>query len=153
MNLKSVLLILCFGTFSMMAFASTPTAVNVEDHQEGLVSYVDSDAYKALSKKELRAVKKAQKNQQKLERKVKRFQKFASSKKGQKLLGGLDDPVDKWFWFWVIGWGAAIVLGALIGGVLISGGLGSATILATLVWLVGLAGTVSLVIWLVKKFA
>ncbi len=58
----------------------------------------------------------------------------------------LDDEVEKWMWFWIFGWGAAIALSivaAIIGSVIIS----------AIASLVGLAGTVCLVLWLVKKFA
>ena len=72
-------------------------------------------------------------------------------------LGGLGDPVDKWFWFWIIGWGAALLL-SIIGGVVavggaFTGGFGFGAILILLGYLAGLFGTVSLIVWLVKKFA
>jgi len=57
----------------------------------------------------------------------------------------LDDEVEKWMWFWIFGWGAAIalsIIAAIIGSVIVS----------ALASLVGLAGTVCLVLWLVKKF-
>ena len=76
-----------------------------------------------------------------------KFQKFMQSKKGQKMLGGLDDPIDKYFWYAVIGWGAAIVFAIINSAINI---LGIFTLLASLF---ALAGTVALVIWLIKKFS
>lgn len=71
-------------------------------------------------------------------------------------IGGLGDPVDKWFWFWIIGWGAGILLTALFPIIFFSGGLSGVSIgwlfilLGSLAWIFG---TVSLVVWLIKKFA
>ena len=63
---------------------------------------------------------------------------------------GIDfqDPVNKWMWFWIFGWGAGLLLSILGAATLFSGG-GILWILSYLCWLFG---TVSLVIWLVKKF-
>jgi hypothetical protein len=64
--------------------------------------------------------------------------------------------VDKWFWFWIIGWGAGILLTALIPTLVLSGGISGASIgwlfllLGSLAWLFG---TVAFVVWLVKKLA
>jgi hypothetical protein len=71
-------------------------------------------------------------------------------------LGGLGHPVDKWFWFWIIGWGAGILLTVLIPTLVLSGGISGASIgwlfllLGILAWLFG---TVAFVVWLVKKLA
>lgn len=74
-----------------------------------------------------------------------------------KAIGGLGDPVDKWFWFWVIGWGAAIVLSIIAAAVVVggafTGGFGIGAILYLIAYLAGLFGSVSLIVWLVKKFA
>jgi hypothetical protein len=50
---------------------------------------------------------------------------------------------DKWMWFWIFGWGLAIILSIL--GVFIP-------FIYWIGYLCGLAGTVCLVIWLLKKF-
>jgi len=57
----------------------------------------------------------------------------------------LDDEVEKWMWFWIFGWGAAIAL-SIIAAIITS------VIVSALASLVGLAGTVCLVLWLVKKY-
>ena len=84
-------------------------------------------------KKAAKLDKKLQKLQKKMENKI--------AKKSANADGGVDfsDPVDKWMWFWIFGWGLAILLG-LVG-------------LGTLGWIVGVAGTVALILWLVKKFS
>ena len=62
-------------------------------------------------------------------------------KKGKKAIEfDLTDPVDKWFWFWLGAWAAALIL-VNIPGIRWLGGLA------------GLAGFVFLVIWLVNRFA
>lgn len=72
-------------------------------------------------------------------------------------IGGLGDPVDKWFWFWIIGWGAAILLSIIASVVLVgaafSGGFGIGAVLYIFAYLAGLFGTVSLIVWLIKKFS
>lgn len=49
----------------------------------------------------------------------------------------LNDPVEKWMWFWLLAWGGGLVLSVL--------GLG------WLGWLLFVGGTVCLVIWLVRR--
>jgi Flp pilus assembly protein TadB len=81
---------------------------------------------------------------------VKLFQNFG-------LIEGMDDPVDKWFWFWIIGWAGGLVLyiiAVAVGiGTLFSGGFGFAAILALLAYLAWLFGSVSLVVWLIKSLS
>jgi hypothetical protein len=131
--------------------------INLEDHKEGLISLEDAVSNSALTESLQKESKQLERKQKRTAKKMARLQKFMSSKKGQKMMGGLDDPVDKFFWYWVIGWGAAIVLtiiaSAIAVGGAFSGGFGAAWILALLGSLVGLAGTICLVIWLIKKFA
>ncbi|HKK63337.1 MAG TPA: hypothetical protein VJ951_12305 [Bacteroidales bacterium] len=72
-------------------------------------------------------------------------------------IGGLGDPVDKWFWFWVLGWGAWIVLSivasAIVVGSAFGSGFGIGALLFLIAYLAGLFGTVSLIVWLIKKFS
>ena len=53
------------------------------------------------------------------------------------------DPVNKWLWFAIVCWGAAVILSLLP----------FAVGLWYLYGLVGTAGTVFFIVWLVKKFA
>lgn len=70
-------------------------------------------------------------------------------------IGGLGDPVDKWFWYFVIGVGGAIVLtiiaSAIVVGSAFTGGFGIGGILYLIAYLAWLFGIVSFIIWLVKK--
>ena len=140
-----IALILALPTLS-----SASPVINTEDNPAGLVTMDEMVADKTLTAQELKVLKKEEKKQIRMERRMARVEKFMSSKKGQKLLGGLDDPVDKWFWFWIIGWGAGIVLTIIAAAALTSGTFGILWLLAYLAWL---AGSVSLIIWLVKKFS
>ena len=51
----------------------------------------------------------------------------------------LNHPVDKWMWFWILCWGASILF--------------SAARVFPLAGLLGLAGTICLVIWLIKLYS
>jgi len=133
MPLKTVFLILCTVFVVQGAFAvnSAPT-VKGEGEPVTLTT-------KKMDKKILKQEKKAFKQQKKIERRAKVFNIIASSPAAKKALGGLNDPVDKFFWYWVIGWGASIVLGAIPGGFLVA-------------WIPFLAGAVFGILWIIKKF-
>jgi hypothetical protein len=81
---------------------------------------------------------------------AKKMTKFMS-KRFAKAGGGIDlqDPVEKWMWFWIFGWGAGLVLSILASAVTFGTGFSIFWGLASLLWL---AGSVCLVIWLLKKF-
>ena len=68
---------------------------------------------------------------------------------------GIDfqDPVNKWMWFWIFGWGAALVLSIVGAATVATGSVGSFGLIYLLASLCGLFGTISLVVWLVKKFS
>lgn len=149
MNVKSLLLL--FAVAMMMPCLSTGSPViNTEDNAEGLISMNEMVADKVLTAQELKVLKKEEKKLVRMERRMERVEKFMQSKLGQKLLGGLDDPVDKFFWFWIIGWGAGIILTVIAAAALTTGTFGVLWLLAYLAWL---AGSISLIIWLVKKFS
>ncbi len=148
MNLKSLLFLISAAILIPSLSIAAPS-VNTEDNPAGLVTMEEMAADEALTAMELKSLKKEEKKQVRMERRMERVEKFMNSKLGQKLLGGINDPVDKFFWFWIIGWGLGILLIVLASagaGV----GLGVIGILAYLAWL---AGSVSLIIWLVKKFS
>lgn len=149
MKLKTLLFLVALGFLLPTISMGSPT-INTEDNVAGLVSMDEMVADKTFTAQELKILQKEEKQQLRMERRMARVEKFMSSKLGQKLLGGLDDPVDKWFWFWVIGWGAGIVLTVIAGATLSAGSFGVLWALAYLAWL---AGSVSLIIWLVKKFS
>ena len=149
MKLKTLLFLVTLG-FLVPTISFGSPAINTEDNVAGLVSMDEMVADKTYTAEELKILQKEEKQQVRMERRMARVEKFMNSKLGQKLLGGLDDPVDKWFWFWVIGWGAGIILTVIAGATLTAGSFGVLWALAYLGWL---AGSVSLIIWLVKKFS
>jgi hypothetical protein len=123
------------------------SCINTEDHPTSLASMTDLVPDLPLNREEIKSLQKEEKILQRFERRMERFQYFTHSQKGQKRLGGFSDSVDRWFWFWVIGWGAGILLSILAGGVFTSGVIG-------ILWFtLFVAGSVSLVMWLVKKFS
>lgn len=114
--------------------AQASTAVSTEEAKTELVKKVAAhqDVFKADIKKELRAAKKMAK-----------AQKQMGKEDGSSV--DFSDPVQKWFWFWIFGWGVAILFSILAGAAGIGG-------LWWIGYLAGIFGTVSLIIWLIKKF-
>ena len=149
MKLKSLLFLLALA-FILPSISIAAPAVNTEDRTSGLVTMDELAVEKVLTAQEMKFLQKEEKKQAKMERRIARVEKFMNSKMGQRLLGGLDDPVDKWFWYWIIGWGAAIVFSILAAAILTTTSFG---IFGVLSLLFGLFGTISLVVWLVQKFS
>jgi hypothetical protein len=111
------------ASVSVTADGATLT-VSTKTEKKGLSAWIEKKAEKAIAKK----VAKLQK-------------RFA--KDGAKV--DFQDPVNKWMWFWLFGWGIGLILQTLFWGGVFSGGLWA---LSGLFWL---AGTVCLIIWLLKK--
>lgn len=65
----------------------------------------------------------------------------------------LQDPVNKWMWFWILGWGAGLVLSIIAAATISTGSIGSFGLIWGLATLAYLFGTISLIVWLVKKFS
>ena len=149
---------------SLSANTNPKTTVNSEDYAEGVVDMEDAFAAKTLTKQELRQQKrqdrkllKAEKKQYRMEKRAAWVMKVLERKmaKSKKDIGGIDDPVDKWFWYWLLGWGGALVISILFWTLAGTGaGFYSGTwlifgLLSTLLWI---GGTVCLIIWLINKF-
>lgn len=164
MKMKSLLLVFVLGLLTTAMYADTKTNVNSEDHPDGAIAMEDAYSSKALTKKELRLQKKNDKKLLKAEKKQYRMEKRSAwvmkilerkMAKSKKDIGGIDDPVDKWFWYWLLGWGGALVISILFWSLAGSGaGFYSGTwlifgLLSTLLWI---GGTVALIIWLINKF-
>jgi Flp pilus assembly protein TadB len=81
----------------------------------------------------------------KVKKKMNKLQKFI------KKLGGLSDSTDKWLWFAIIGWGAAIVLWIVAAATVTVGSLTGFGVLGLIALLCSLFGSVSFIVWLVKK--
>jgi hypothetical protein len=141
MKMKTVLFLLV----SMFCFATTQPVLAITS------STVTTTEMIANQSKEL----KKEFNTQKKLSKIERF--FA------KRAMDFSDPVKKWLWFWVLGWAAALVfyiIALVIAAAAVttisstgavSGGVGAAGIFWLLGALAGLFGTVSLIIWFIKK--
>jgi hypothetical protein len=140
MKMKTVLLMLvglfCFATTQPVMAITSSTATTTE---------MIANQSKEL-KKEFTTQKKLNK--------IERF--FA--KKGI----DLQDPIKKWLWYWVLGWGAALVLfiiATVVAAAAVStsattvstGGFGAAGVLWLLGSLASLFGTISLIVWFIKK--
>ena len=149
MKFQALLLPVALVFLTHVTYATTPVA-NTEDHVAGIVTMNEMIPDKAPTAQELKILRKEEKKMARMERRMERLEKFMNSKLGQKLLGGLSDPVDKWFWFWIIGWGAGIVLSILAAATVTGGGFGALWLLASLAWL---AGSIALIVWLVQKFS
>lgn len=108
---------------------------------EQQISLVKSNA---LSKAEAKSIQKLERKEFKAQKRLAMVQRFMAKKMAHKAID-FQDPVNKWLWFGVFGWGAGLLLWIIAGSVF-SGGIG---LLASLCWLFG---TVAFVIWLVKKF-
>jgi len=136
----------CLGSFVML-YAGP---VNQEDYGVGIVSMcdlIDGDHANALiahgekrARKRLRAVKKQERRDRRIERVADWIHKrmIKRAEKGKRIIGGFDDPVDKWFWYWMIAWGGAIVF-AVVG-------------VGIIVGLLALAGIAFAVIWILERF-
>lgn len=120
-----------FALFTPFANISASTEVSAKEARETMVKKIATGKAQGLADamKDTRMVKKLTKIQ-------KRF--FG---KGQKV--DFQDPVEKWKWFWIFGWAAGLVLYS-IGWV----GVSPLWYLGYLCWV---AGTVCLIIWLLKK--
>lgn len=149
MKFQALLLPVALVFLSPVMYAASPV-LNTEDNVAGIVTMNEMIPDKAPSAQELKVLRKEEKKMVRMERRMQRVEKFMNSKLGQKLLGGLNDPVDKWFWFWIIGWGAGIVLSILAAATVTGGGFGALWLLASLAWL---AGSIALIVWLVQKFS
>jgi len=105
---------------------------------------------KEMTKKEIREIKKQERKADRLEKRIVKFEKKMAKRQAR----GKDDA-SKWMKFWLLGWGAAIVLPVIAIAAIGTGGtgFGLAGVLLLLGALAGTFGTVSLIIWLVKKFS
>ncbi len=127
-QMKFTTLLLLIGAF----FFIQPTYAMIETHS--------SQSTATTIEKQKNDLKKEFKAQKRMAKFEKLFKK-----------AGVDfsDPVNKWMWFWIFGWGAGLVL-SILAAATVTSGFGALWLLSSLCWL---AGSVSLVIWLVKKFS
>lgn len=123
---------LCMPTVSVNAsvVASSEAAevsVTTKVEKKGFSAWLEKKAEKQISKK--------------IAKMQKRF-----AKDGAKV--DFQDPVNKWMWFWIFGWAAGLLLSIVGVAAALGGGFGIFWLLGSLCWLFG---TISLIIWLLKK--
>ena len=136
------LLVICTITIN---FGSTPPAINTEDHPAKGIS-IKEMAVEQKAEKELKKPQREENRWLKLEEKINRFLERKNISSGEAAVGLLDDPVNKWFWFWIFGWSLGLIITLISGATVTTGFLG-------ILWLLGfVGGSVALVIWLLKKF-
>jgi len=155
-NSFTLILLFAFSVSSNLFAVVTPTNNDTEAaiSTENLVE----EAYPAgvtLTKKQMKKKARMEKALTKFEKRLNKV----NAKRALKGKAGIDfsDPVDKWMWFWIFGWAAAIILpiiaAIVVTGTLTGGGFGIGLLLVLLASLAGLFGTISLIIWLIKKFS
>ena len=152
MKLRLVLFALTLVLGLQTTFANTAPAVQNGIEPVMADEYTNHSSVDASDMKVIKKEKKGLGNiitwiKEKVNKVVKKFAQ----------LGGLSDPVDKWFWYWLMGWGAGLLLSiisvAAVTGSIYGGGFTIWWILGILSYLAWLFGTVALIVWLIKKFA
>lgn len=124
-----------------MAKSAAAADINTEDFRPGRIQM-----HEAVSASQMNAPSKRLSRQEKkvnrVEKRLQRLEKMIT-KRGAP---GLSDPDNRYFWYWIGGWGAGLLLTLLAGGAITSGGL------AILWFTLFVGGAISLVLWLVKRF-
>ncbi len=146
MNLSMKKLCTLLTLVLCLVFTQSALAVNAPVNADVKTEVVD----KEMSKKESRELKKQERKAERLQKRIAKFEKKMEKRRAR----GKDDA-SKWMKFWLLGWGAAIVLPIIAVAVIgtSGGGFGLAGVLLLVGALAGTFGTISLIIWLVKKFS
>lgn len=157
MKMKGILLFLSMVFVSMTAWGVPMTEKTASSDNEEKME-IASTSSKAMTKAEIKQMRKEVRQQKKIERRQRIFEKVIAKKMEKYGTIDFNDPVKKWMWFWIFGWGAGLLLtiigAAAFTGSVWGGGVGAAGVIISLLgWLAWLFGTVSLVIWLVKMAA
>lgn len=132
--------------FFFHSFLNANPILNTEDHPEGLIVMSALIPDHKPDHAELKNLKQNEQQLVRIEKRIGRINKIYNSGSSNRPLGGISDPVDKWFWIWVIGWGLGLVLTLLFAGAITGAAIG-------IIWFLAFGiGSVALVLWLVKKF-
>ncbi|MEZ4919540.1 MAG: hypothetical protein R2792_10610 [Saprospiraceae bacterium] len=134
--MKAFKLFLAVLSFALLAPVASQAAVASTEAPQAAI-----ERSEVKKEKKLFSEAKMAKMEKKLAKKMKKINKILG-KSGNSV--DFNDPVDKWMWFWIFGWGGAILISVLS---VFTGGF-----LWYLSYLLWTAGTVCLIIWLVKKF-
>jgi len=141
---KLHLILLCFVFLPLHWLKANNSCINTEDHPGGAINMSEYIADKPIARKELRNLKQEEKHYVQLETKFKKM--FSSGRTKHHGAGIFSDPVDKWFWIWVLGWGTGILITIISGASIASGFIG-------ILWFsLFIIGSIALIIWLIKKF-
>ncbi len=142
--MKQILTLTLLAVLGLATTTYAGTDVNTEDYAEGVISMNEAYSAKHMTKAEMRAAKKADKRALKAEKKqirqekrVAKFNAMLNKFMAKRALGGLDDPIDKWLWFAIIGAAAAIIFSFVLWPVSVA------------LWI---ASLVFLVLWIIKKY-
>ena len=128
------------------SFLVASPIINTEDHPMGQVDMCELIPDHKFMRSEVKERKVNEQRLSRFENLLEKITKRSNAGKSNRALGGLSDPVDKWFWIWIIAWGAGIVITVASGGALTGAAIG-------IIWLAAFGlGSVALVLWLVKKF-
>lgn len=144
MKIRNLVVTVLAALFVQFGFAIN--TVNNTLAGNGVALPIELATGHGMTRTEAKAIQKAEKKQVRTQKRIALVQKYLAKKMAKKAID-FKDPVNKWLWFGVFGWGAGLVLWIIAAGV--SSGFGLIGVLASLAWLFG---TVSFVIWLVKKF-
>jgi hypothetical protein len=136
----SMLLVFCLAATSVIA----GDPINSEDNVAGILSMDDAYSSKAMTKAEMRATKhadkmalKAEKKQIRQEKRMVKINNFIAKHFSNNALGGFDDPIDKFLWWAIIAFGAAIIFSFVFWPI------------STIFWI---GSIVLLVLWIIKKY-
>lgn len=117
---------------------------------QAVVNFGTIEATTIESNKADKETKKQLKRQKRFEKRMAKMEKNANKKDID-----LSDPVDKWLWFAVFGWAGGLIL-TILAYVLVfsvTSGFGLYGILWLLASLCYLFGSVSFIVWLIKKLS
>jgi hypothetical protein len=132
--------------FLFHSFLISSPVINTEDHPAALADIEQFASDPSVTSGDVKQLRKKERQLIKLETRWERIHQLIS-KKSNATLGGIKDPVDRWFWIWIGSWGLGLILTLILGGSVSSATLG-------IIWLSAFGlGSVALILWLVKKFS
>ncbi len=144
--IRKLALILFSVNCFLPTFLYSASPVNTEDHPSSRIEMCEMIPDHHTSKMELKELKRNEKRLVRFEHFLSVLNKKSIAKSTKHSAGIFSDPVNKWFWLWVITWGLGIFLLVVSSGGIAGAGIG-------LIWFLAFGlGSVALILWLVKKF-
>jgi hypothetical protein len=144
--IRKLTLILFSVSCFLPTFLYSASTVNTEDHPASMIEMSEMIPDHHSSKMELRELKRNEKRLDRFEHFFSVLNKKSTGKDSKHSAGIFSDPVNRWFWLWVITWGLGIFLLVVSSGGIAGAGIG-------LIWFLAFGlGSVALILWLVKKF-